>query len=41
MTAPSELVLELVELVLPTDRVRIETDPIERIGESTSGAGAQ
>jgi hypothetical protein len=40
MTAPSELVLELVELVLPTDRVRIETDPIERIGESTSGAGS-
>lgn len=40
MTAPSELVLELVELVLPADRVRIETDPIERIGESTSGAGS-
>jgi hypothetical protein len=40
ITAPSELVLELVELVLPADRVRIETDPIERIGESTTGAGS-
>lgn len=36
MTTPSELVLELVELVLPTDRVRIETDPIERIPDSSS-----
>jgi hypothetical protein len=40
MTGPSELVLELAELVLPADRVRIETDPIERIGEPTSGAGS-
>jgi hypothetical protein len=40
MTGRPELVLELVELVLPPDRIRIETDPIERIGESTSGAGS-
>jgi hypothetical protein len=39
MTAPSELVLELVELVCPTDRVAIETDPIERSGESSSRTG--
>jgi len=36
MTAPSELVLELAELVCPTDRVAIETDPIERSGEAFS-----
>jgi hypothetical protein len=39
MTAPSELVLELVELVCPTDRVTIQTDPIERSGESSSHTG--
>ena len=39
MTAPSELVLELVELVCPTDRVAIETDPIERSGEASSAGG--
>lgn len=39
MTAPSELVLELVELVCPTDRVAIQTDPIERSGESSSHTG--
>lgn len=39
MRAPSELVLELVQLVVPTDRVAIETDPIERSGESSSRAG--
>jgi hypothetical protein len=39
MTAPSELVLELVELVCPTDRVAIETDPIERSGETSSRTG--
>ena len=39
MTAPSELVLELVELVCPSDRVAIETDPIERSGESSSRTG--
>jgi hypothetical protein len=35
MTAPSEL----VELVCPTDRIAIETDPIERSGESSSRTG--
>jgi hypothetical protein len=39
MTAPSELVLELVESVCASDRVAIETAPIERSGESSSGAG--
>jgi hypothetical protein len=39
MTAPSELVLELVELVCPTDRVAIQTDPIERSGETSSHTG--
>ena len=39
MTAPSELVLELVELVCPTDRVTIQTDPIERSGETSSHTG--
>ncbi len=39
MTAPSELVLELVELVCASDRVAIETDPIERSGESSSRTG--
>ena len=39
MTAPSELVLELVELVCPNDRVAIETDPIEGRGESSSRTG--
>jgi hypothetical protein len=39
MTAPSELVLELVELVCPTDRVTIHTDPIERSGETSSHTG--
>lgn len=39
MTAPSELVLELVELVCPTDRVVIQTDPIERSGETSSHTG--
>jgi outer membrane lipoprotein SlyB len=32
-------VLELVELVCPTDRVAIETDPIERSGEASSAGG--
>lgn len=39
MTAPSELVLELVELVCLTDRVAIQTDPIERSGETSSHTG--
>lgn len=39
MTAPSSLVLELVELVCSTTRVAIETDPIERSGESSSHTG--
>src|SRR6266545_2204750 len=39
MTAPSELVLELVELVCLADRVAIQTDPIERSGETSSHAG--
>lgn len=39
MTAPSELVLELVELVCPTERAAIQTDPIERSGESSSHTG--
>jgi hypothetical protein len=39
MTTPSELVLELVELVCPTDRIAIETDPIVRSGESSSNTG--
>ena len=39
MTAPSELVLELVELVCPTGRVAIQTDPIERRGETSSHTG--
>lgn len=39
MTVPSELVLELVELVCPTDRVAIQTDPIERGGETSSHTG--
>ena len=39
MTAPSELVLELAELVCPTDRVAIETDPIEHSGEASSTGG--
>lgn len=39
MTAPSELVLELVELVGPWDGVTIETDPIERSGEASSAGG--
>jgi hypothetical protein len=39
MTNPSELVLDLVELVCPTGRVPIETDPVEQSGESSSHAG--
>lgn len=39
MTAPSELVLELVELICLTDRVAIETDPIERSEEPSSRTG--
>jgi len=39
MTAPSELVLELVELVCATERVAIQTDPIERSGETSSRTG--
>lgn len=39
MAAPSELVLELVELVCPTGRVAIQTDPIERSGETSSRTG--
>lgn len=39
MTAPSELVLELVDLVCPTDRVAIQTDPIERSGGTSSHTG--
>lgn len=39
MTAPSLLALELVELVCPTSRVAIETDAIERHGESSSHTG--
>ena len=39
MTAPSALLLELVELVCPTERVAIQTDPIERSGESSSHTG--
>ncbi len=39
MPAPSELVLELVELVCPSERVAIQTDPIERSGESSSHTG--
>ena len=39
MTARSELGLELVELVCPTDRVAIETYPIERSGEASSAGG--
>ncbi len=39
MTAPSELVLELVELVCLTDRVAIQTDPIERSGVTSSRTG--
>jgi hypothetical protein len=39
MSVPSELVLELVELVCPTDRVAIQTDPIERSGKTSSHTG--
>jgi hypothetical protein len=39
MTAPSEVVLELVELACPSDHVAIETGPIERSGESSSRTG--
>ena len=39
MSGPSELVVELVELVVPSHRVPIETDPIERRGDEGSRAG--